>query len=176
MLKLRPFENYIGNDPVYLYVGIRADEPHRSGYISTKSNIIARFPFVEDGIKYSDVKRLLDGSGLGLPEYYKWRSRSGCYFCFFQQRREWVGLLENHPDLFRKAAGFEKTDAVSGMHFTWIENESLLDLEKPDRVEQIKADYQKKMSQVVSFRKDAALMDVFSSDGIDGGGCLICHL
>ena len=40
VLKLRPFENYIGDNPVFLYVGIRADEPHRSGYISTKSNII----------------------------------------------------------------------------------------------------------------------------------------
>ena len=32
------------------------------------------------------------------------------YFCFFQQRREWVGLLETHPDMFWKAAAFEKVD------------------------------------------------------------------
>ena len=42
-------------------------------------------------------------SGLGKPSYYEWRSRSGCYFCFYQRKKEWVGLLENHPDLFEKA-------------------------------------------------------------------------
>ncbi|HNT34020.1 MAG TPA: phosphoadenosine phosphosulfate reductase family protein, partial [bacterium] len=93
MLKIRPFEKYVGDDPVILYVGIRADEMHRKGYISTKSNITAHFPFVEDGIRMNDVVQILEGSGLGLPDYYRWRSRSGCYFCFFQQRREWVGLL-----------------------------------------------------------------------------------
>ena len=44
MLKLRPLEAYVGDDPVYLYVGIRADEPSRSGYVSTKPNIQPRFP------------------------------------------------------------------------------------------------------------------------------------
>ena len=40
----------------------------------------------------------------------------GCYFCFFQQRREWVGLFENHKDLFDKAAEFEKNDLRQGNH------------------------------------------------------------
>jgi 3'-phosphoadenosine 5'-phosphosulfate sulfotransferase (PAPS reductase)/FAD synthetase len=114
MLKLHPFEDYVGEAPVSLYVGIRADEPSRTGYVSTKPNIRPRFPFVADGITHRDVLRILNESGLGLPEYYKWRSRSGCYFCFFQQRREWVGLLERHPDLYWKAAEFEKCDPVSG--------------------------------------------------------------
>ena len=37
-LKLDPFENYVGTDPVVSYVGIRGDE-EREGYISTKKNI-----------------------------------------------------------------------------------------------------------------------------------------
>jgi 3'-phosphoadenosine 5'-phosphosulfate sulfotransferase (PAPS reductase)/FAD synthetase len=90
LLKLKPFEAYVGEDPVMSYVGIRADE-HRSGYISTKPNITPVFPFKEDGITKDDVRRILENAGLGLPEYYQWRSRSGCYFCFFQQRNEWVG-------------------------------------------------------------------------------------
>lgn len=100
MLKIKPFERYVGDDPVISYLAIRADELHRKGYISTKPNITAVYPFIEDGIVKNDVYRILEESGLGLPEYYKWRSRSGCYFCFFQQRIEWVGLLENHPDYF----------------------------------------------------------------------------
>ena len=43
------------------------------------------------------VLSILEESGLGLPEYYKWRSRSGCTFCFFQKKIEWIGLQENNP-------------------------------------------------------------------------------
>ena len=103
-LKIEPFENYIKDDPVRLYVGIRADE-HREGYISTKPNIIPLYPFKENGITKADVFRILEDAGIGLPSYYEWRTRSGCYFCFFQRRIEWVGLLENHPGLFEKAKG-----------------------------------------------------------------------
>ena len=38
MLKLKPFEAYVGDDPVINYVGLRADED-RTGYISHKPNI-----------------------------------------------------------------------------------------------------------------------------------------
>jgi 3'-phosphoadenosine 5'-phosphosulfate sulfotransferase (PAPS reductase)/FAD synthetase len=38
-LKIEPFEKFVKNDLCYSYVGIRADEAHRKGYISTKPNI-----------------------------------------------------------------------------------------------------------------------------------------
>jgi 3'-phosphoadenosine 5'-phosphosulfate sulfotransferase (PAPS reductase)/FAD synthetase len=115
-LKIKPFEYYVGNDLVYSYIGIRADE-NRSGYVpkkppafSDKPNIIPVYPFKDDGIILEDVKEILESTGLGLPEYYKWRSRSGCYFCFYQQIGEWQGLKERHPKLFEKAKNFEKTE------------------------------------------------------------------
>ena len=74
-LKIEPFERHVGDDPTLLYVGLRADE-QRSGYISTKENIRAVFPFKEDGIDKTAVMRILDESGVGLPSYYEWRSRS----------------------------------------------------------------------------------------------------
>ena len=55
-LKLKPFEEYVGSEPVISYVAIRADEQHRTGYISTKPNITARYPFKEDGLDIEDVK------------------------------------------------------------------------------------------------------------------------
>jgi len=177
MLKLRPFEAYVGTSPVILYVGIRADEPRRTGYISTKPNIRPRFPFVEDGITRQDVLHLLDDSGLGLPEYYSWRSRSGCYFCFFQQLREWVGLLEKHPDLFWKAAEFEKLDELSGKGFTWLENQSLRELAAdPRRLAQIKEDYEKARRLQSTSCVDSRLLNVFGDDATERQGCLVCHL
>ena len=173
MLKIKPFEKYVGEAPVISYVGIRADELSRKGYISTKPNITARFPFIEDGIKKEDVARILEQSGLGFPDYYKWRSRSGCFFCFYQQRREWVGLLEKHPDLFKEAMAYEKVDPTTGIAYTWVQGESLADLSKPERVAQIKQEYERRQQATTKQKSDNPLKDVFSDEPT---GCLICHL
>ena len=126
MLKIKPFEKYIGDDEIKMYVGIRADED-RLAYVSTKSNIEAVYPFKEDGIRRDDVIRILNESDIGLPDYYSWRTRSGCYFCFFQRKSEWVGLMENHPELYEKSKAYEKQDE-SGNGFTWCQTESLVQL------------------------------------------------
>ena len=118
-MKIRPFEKFVGDDPVISYVGIRADE-NRQGYVSRKANIQAVFPFVEDDIVRDDVFRILEES-VGIPEYYKWRSRSGCYFCFFQRQDEWLGLKRNHPELFEKAKAIESNVHVKG--FDWEKGE-----------------------------------------------------
>ena len=241
-MKLAEMEKFVGDEPTISYVGIRGDED-REGYISTKPNIQAIFPFrrniwsldvinrffdaknedcvasiyqqvcpqefVEDALKivrtpltkkfyYSkklnalldldvkvfnkavfeflkttelpvgkletfplvdnddilvkeDIFAILEDSGVGVPAYYKpiefevdgkvgtySRSRSGCYFCFFQQKIEWIWLYEQHPDLYRKAMEFEKDG------YTWNQGESLAELIMPERVRQIKLDAIKK--------------------------------
>ncbi|MFQ5602229.1 MAG: phosphoadenosine phosphosulfate reductase family protein [bacterium] len=211
-LKLEPFEQWVGEDPVVSYVAIRGDE-QREAYISRKSNIQSIFPFRkniwsedvislllknenrqhlaenyrphvleekwpflieivnrplslqfsqarklnalldfntsvfnrvvfdflkstdyslateedfplldnEDNLVKEDVFRILIESGVGLPSYYTklefevdgqkgiyHRSRSGCFFCFFQQKIEWVWLYEQHPGLFEKAITYDE--------------------------------------------------------------------
>jgi hypothetical protein len=180
-LKIEPFERFIGDTPCINYIGIRADEVHRKGYISTKPNITAKCPFIDDGIFKDDVVRILEESGLGLPAYYEWRSRSGCYFCFFQQRVEWVGLLENHPDLYSRAMKYEqdKEDAETGDHYTWSQRESLKELMQPDRIEQIRTENERRKAQKEKNAKvNLTLMNVLGGDVDDEGevGCLICHL
>lgn len=167
MLKLKPFEKYVGETPVISYVGIRADED-REGYISTKPNIRARFPFKEDGIRHADVLRILEEAGLGLPEYYKWRTRSGCYFCFFQRKAEWAGLLEHHPELFEKAKAYEKVNPETGERYTWQQRESLQELAQPERLVQIrtKASPQKNAGTLVSV--------LAGDDDADDEACAIC--
>ena len=174
LLKIKPFEAFVGDDLVYSYVGIRGDE-NRSGYISSKPNIIPILPFKDDGLGYDDVKQILDDSGLGLPKYYEWRSRSGCYFCFYQQRNEWVGLKERHPDLFEKAKAFERFDEETGARYTWNQRESLNELEDPARIAQIKADHQARLERQKNF-VPASLLDILGEDDDSDTGCLICHL
>lgn len=171
-LKLEPFERYVGDTPVISYVGIRADED-RDGYISTKPNIKPVFPFKEDGLGYSDIVRILEESGVGLPGYRDWRSRSGCYFCFFQQKIEWVGLLEHHPDRFKLASDYEKIDEVTGRRFTWCDNESLEELSRPERIAAIKTEYAARMER--STPSDRRLADLFEDDSREKP-CLVCTL
>ena len=117
-LKLEPFEAYIGNDVAFSYVAIRADEKNRKGYNNKKGTIIPKHPFIEDGIVLQDVINILNDSGLGLPGYYGWRKRSGCYFCFYQTDGEWKGLRTNHPTEFEKACCYEENHS-DGRIYTW---------------------------------------------------------
>ena len=175
-LKLKPFEQYVGTDPVVSYVGIRADED-REGYISTKPNIKAVFPFKEDGITQVDVFRMLEESGIGIPEYYKWRTRSGCYFCFFQRKAEWVGLHDRHPELFEKAKAYEKIDKDTGERYTWQAKETLDEMVAPERRKQI---LERDKERNAARGKGRSLLQILTDADEELAGeeraCLICEL
>lgn len=270
-MKLDEFERYVGDDYAVSYVGIRGDED-REGYISSKPNIQAIFPFRKniwsvdvinkflhnenlrqiisiydkltgqrpdkkaimeevsqpinkkhyynkklqtlldrdvklfnravfeflkttdypvgkldsfplldntDVLIKDDIFRLLRESGVGVPMYYEeipfevdgkkgtyCRSRSGCYFCFFQQKIEWVWLYEQHPDLFRKAMTFEKDG------YTWNQGESLEELSRPERIRQIKLETIKKQEEYRKKHNSSSLVDIFGDDVM----CANCFL
>ena len=171
-LKIEPFERYVGEEEAFLYVGIRGDE-EREGYISTKPNLVPVFPFKEDGVVKADVMRILENSGVGLPKYYEWRTRSGCYFCFFQRKIEWVGLMEQHPQLFEEAKKYEKVDEG----YTWVQGESLDELAA--RSDDIKRAEMKRKAQLASRQQPRTLGEVYTGELADPDeevGCLICHL
>jgi 3'-phosphoadenosine 5'-phosphosulfate sulfotransferase (PAPS reductase)/FAD synthetase len=179
MLKLKPFEDYVGDDPVINYVGIRADED-RVGYISHKPNIKAVFPFREDGLVYADIVRILQESGVGMPDYTAWgRTRSGCFFCFYQQKIEWVRLKEKYPELYEEAKAYEKPNKINGNVFFWCSKESLADIEKPERMAEIKANWEKAQARKRASTKNKGLMSVlagFETDDEPRRGCTICSL
>lgn len=261
-MKLAEFERFIGDDYAISYVGIRGDED-RAGYISSKPNIQAIFPFRrniwsldvinkvlhndqqgvikelymklclpsqmdkalkvldrpltkefyyskkldalldldvklfnrvvfeflkttdypvgkldtfdlvenDDVLVKKDIFNLLRDSGVGVPAYYEEipfevdgkfgtysRSRSGCYFCFFQQKIEWVWLYEQHPELFKKSMEYEKDG------YTWNQGESLADLIKPERIRQIKLDAIKRQEQLAKNNSNSLLADLFNDD------------
>jgi 3'-phosphoadenosine 5'-phosphosulfate sulfotransferase (PAPS reductase)/FAD synthetase len=179
MLKLKPFENYVGTDDVINYVGIRADEA-RVGYISKKANIKAVFPFREDGVDYDGVMRILDDSGLGMPPYTEWgRTRSGCFFCFYQQKIEWVRLKQKYPDLFEQAKAYEVPNPVNGNTFYWCSEESLAELEKPERMREIEERWLETQDRARKSKKNKSLISILA--GHEGPerpreGCLMCSL
>lgn len=178
LLKLKPFETYIGDEPCINYVGIRADED-RVGYISHKPNIKAVFPFAEDGIDYDGVVRILEDAGLGMPPYTDWgRTRSGCFFCFYQQKIEWVRLKQHYPQLYEEAKGYEKPNRVNGQIFNWGD-ESLEALEQPERMEEIETNWRKTQERRKARRANRPLVSVLGGlemDDTPRDGCMICQL
>ncbi|MCY4260113.1 MAG: phosphoadenosine phosphosulfate reductase family protein [Rhodobacteraceae bacterium] len=184
-LKLRPFESWVRNfleegDTVISYVAIRSDEEYREGYQSRKAKLHVRLPFKDASIDKSGVIEILEGSGLGLPDYYRWRSRSGCTFCFFQQKIEWVRLKEEHPDAFEEAKSYEKTALEHGSPFTWSQGESLSDLEQPERQKQIREEHEKRLRRARARLQTNPLrpQQTVDIDDVYGGAakaCLTCH-
>lgn len=270
-LKLQPFEQFVGNDLVISYVGIRGDED-REGYISKKTNIQSIFPFRkniwsedvinrvlknenipsikelyqfnytdknidriiqtiqqpistrfsiqqklnllldlgtkefnqvvfeflkttnyplayqaefalcdnEDVLVREDIFNLLRDSGVGVPTYYEKvgfevngkkgeyaRSRSGCYFCFFQQKIEWVWLYEQHPEKFKLAMGYENEKEG----FTWNQNESLKELIQKERIDAIKTEF---LNRNKTKAKSSYLVDIL--DDSEAEGCATCFI
>lgn len=186
-LKLLPFEQWVkpmleDGDVVHSYVAIRSDEEYREGYSSRNDNLKIIFPFREHGIDKPGVSDLLVSSGVGWPKYYEWRSRSGCTFCFFQQKIEWVRLKERHPDEFANAKSYEKVALSSGSPFTWTQGESLEQLEQPERIAAIKNDFMQRKARELKNRPRNPLrveveLDLDELYGCDegNGACVVCH-
>jgi hypothetical protein len=142
------------------------------------------FPLIdnEDNLVIDDIFRILEDSGVGVPAYYKpleynveidgqvfkgkySRSRSGCFFCFYQQKIEWVWLYETHRDLFEQAMQYEKDG------YSWMDTETLEELAKPSRIAQIKKDHYLKSnrnSQQKSWKDQ--ILDA------EGEGCVSCFV
>jgi 3'-phosphoadenosine 5'-phosphosulfate sulfotransferase (PAPS reductase)/FAD synthetase len=129
------------------------------------------FPLIDNDevLGIDDIYNILDKNGVNIPAYYKEiefevdgmkgtysRSRSGCYFCFFQQKIEWIWLYEQHPDLFQKSMEFEKDG------YTWNQGESLADLIKPWRIRQIKLDAIRRQKLNTKKESYTFLADIFA--------------
>ena len=184
-LKLRPFEQWVRqfldkDETVFSYVAIRSDERHRGAYESSHDNLIVELPLKDAGVDKAGVLDLLEGAGLGLPQYYSWRSRSGCTFCFFQQKIEWVRLREQHPESFEEAKAYEKNALEHGSPFTWCQGESLEELEQPERMEQIRKDYEGRLVRIKAktlynpLRPGSEPLDIDEVFGQEKY-CLTCH-
>lgn len=145
------------------------------------------FPLVEneDLLKIDDIFNILEDSGVGIPAYYNKktyeveidgkvmtgqyaRSRSGCFFCFYQQKIEWVWLYENHLDLFKKAQEYEKEG------YTWMEEETLEDITNPKRIEAIKREHFLRTQRLGKKRNGNSWKDeVLEAEGV---GCASCFI
>lgn len=169
-------------------------------YLKTTTYPLAyvdNFPLIEneDVLVRDDIFNILEESGVGIPAYYNKReykveidgeiktgyysrSRSGCFFCFYQQKIEWVWLYENHPSLFTEAMKYEKEG------FTWQQGETLEQLCSEERRESIKREhYTRIQRQKVNFQSPN-LVDILTDsdeweidwEEEEGKGCAACFI
>lgn len=134
----------------------------------------------DEVIVLDDVFNILNNSNVGVPAYYNKiefevngkkgsysRSRSGCFFCFFQQKIEWVWLYEQHNELFIKAMEYEKEG------YTWMQDEPLAEICKPERINKIKEDFIKK-SEKIKTSKSGYFIDILNDS--EEEGCASCFI
>lgn len=170
---------------VTYYNRLAFDVAREEGY--PINQLTAVFPLLDnnDVLKIDDIYALLENSGVGIPAYYNEiefeidgekatysRSRSGCYFCFFQQKIEWVWLYEQHPDMFAQAMEYERGD------FSWNQEESLEELIQPDRIAVIKREYIKRQKRLQKQNKPKSpkLMDILMVSPEEEVGCASCFI
>ncbi len=141
------------------------------------------FPMLDNDevLVRDDIFRLLEESGVGVPAYYKKldfavngkqgqysRSRSGCFFCFYQQKIEWVWLYEQHPDRYAQAMAYEKDG------YAWNDDETLTELIRPARMQAIKEEYIKRTNRNAQKSKSPYLLDILGD--AEGEGCAACFI
>lgn len=104
------------------HVGIRFDED-RGGMVVEDSNIRTNMPYMKLRMGKQDVFTLLLKT-IGIPSFYKWKTRSGCISCFFLRRSEKTAQLYHEPMEFMFVSTTEKLTkndrAKYGLH--WNEN------------------------------------------------------
>ena len=152
-MKTKPFRKYLLsldiNSIKNLYVGIRSDEAHRAKPENYQGNNIKQlYPFIEYGINKKDVEKILEKEGIGLPAYYSWSGRSGCYFCFYQPKISWLRLRDKHPKLFEKAMQYEIDDGTNKIG--WNMDMLLRELIKPNNIEKIKKAYENNKTKITN--------------------------
>jgi 3'-phosphoadenosine 5'-phosphosulfate sulfotransferase (PAPS reductase)/FAD synthetase len=150
---------------------------------------VDHFPLVDNDevLVRDDIFRILRDSGVGVPAYYEKReyqveiegeiktghysrSRSGCFFCFFQQKIEWVWLYENHPELYAKAQVYEKDG------YTWQQGETLEELSQPERRQAIKREHYLRTERQRNNAQSDSLIDILGVEDAEGVGCAACFL
>lgn len=122
VLKIEALDTYLkqrygGRDvAIWSFVGLRADEEERMGWITDDYAVQMVFPFKQMGLNREQIYRLIDAT-LGVARSYRTRSRSGCTLCPFQRRSELIGLFLNDPNQFEIGIQYEKYDPIDQARF-----------------------------------------------------------
>ena len=109
-----------------MWIGIDSSESHRA---EKHSGGNVRFPLIEMGIDRSGCKKILMDSCLGVPV------KSGCFFCPYQKKRQWIELKRDCQDDWEIAVRLEAQSMERSPEYTltgsrWKLEDFVADLDK----------------------------------------------
>ncbi len=123
----RRFLQSLGMETWHTYVGIRADEAHRTLEImaSCPKYITPHFPLNEDGITIRDVNSFWDAQPfkLNIPNY-----KGNCDLCFLKARWKRAAILREDPSAAAWWQGWEEKMSARGVTANgarWIADKSI---------------------------------------------------
>ena len=91
---------YGKRSPTVLYIGIAYEEIHRMKDSDVKyiKNV---FPLCDAKIDRDGCTKILEDEGLPIPK------KSGCWYCPFKKKQEWIDMMKNEPEQYNKAMRLE---------------------------------------------------------------------
>lgn len=109
--KIKPMNAYLRNlrnaGPVELLIGLRADEPMRTGNLTELDGVLIRYPLRERGMTRIDCVRVCLEHNL-LPRYPVYMARGGCIGCFYKRRSEVQAMVSLVPHIVDELQALEE--------------------------------------------------------------------
>lgn len=155
------------------------------------NQIKKQYRHYESNLTSELLLNIIEAKDAGKPGYYGWRSRSGCTFCFYQQKIEWLRLQEIYPQAFENAKSYEKKaeeDRGNGTFYWLGKGTPLSSLESETRKVSIIENHQlrtKRLEQKLNRRSnlvrakvkisDTDRMDEIYDEAEGGGACVTCY-
>lgn len=164
--KIQPFESWVGDREIVSYIGLRADEEARTGYLGDRgSKITPRYPLQEMGIDWEERERI--AREMGLPPSGPW----SCDCCPFRNHYLWVQMIEEFPERAEWCAWVEEEkERRGGGEYGWMQNYKIRELiESPVLRAQIRRNYWRTHDH-------ESQMSLFEDEGEELTPCLMCRV
>lgn len=98
-MKIDPMNKFLRErTPCELWIGLRADEPARTGNTTEMDGLTIRYPMRERGMTRFDAVQVCMDHDL-LPRYPVYMARGGCVGCFYKRKAEVKAMIHLVPDV-----------------------------------------------------------------------------
>lgn len=121
--KIRPMNKYLRDHlPCELWIGLRADEPGRTGNTTELDGLTIRYPMRERGMTRIDALQICIDHDL-LPRYPVYMARGGCVGCFYKRPAEVNAMIHLVPDVVEELIQLEdEVQDERGKYFRMFAN------------------------------------------------------
>lgn len=123
VMKIEPMTRFLRDHlPCELLIGLRADEPERTGNTTELDGLTIRYPMRERGMTRADALSVCVQHDL-LPRYPVYMARGGCVGCFYKRPAEVKAMIHLTPEVVSELVQLEQdVQDERGQHFRMFAN------------------------------------------------------